>query len=56
MAAWKTVRFLEEALIRMSGTTLSLLFLAQQILLSDALNGWWSEDIMDPRWKEGHCL
>jgi hypothetical protein len=38
----------------MPATTLSLLFLAQQILLPDALDGWWCEDIMDPRRQEGH--
>jgi hypothetical protein len=38
----------------MPATTLSLLFLAQQILLPDALNGWWSENIMDPRRQEWH--
>jgi hypothetical protein len=34
--------------------TLSLLFLAQQVLLPDTLDGWWCEDIMDPRRQEGH--
>ena len=56
MTAWKTVRFLEEALIRMSATTLSLLFLAQQVLLPDALDSGWCEDIVDSRRQEGHGL
>jgi hypothetical protein len=40
VAAWKTIRFLEEARTRMPAMTLLLLFLAQQILLPDALDGW----------------
>ena len=40
----------------MPATTLSLLFLAQQILLPDALDGWWSKDIVDATRKEGHRL
>ena len=56
MAAWKTVYFLEEARTRMPAATLLLLFLTQQVLLPDALDGRWSEDIMDPRRQEGHRL
>jgi hypothetical protein len=56
MAAWKTVCFLKEARTRMPTTTLSLLFLAQQVLLPDTLNGWRCEDIMDSRRQEGHGL
>jgi hypothetical protein len=40
----------------MLATTLSLLFLAQQILLPDALDSWRCEDIVDTRRKEGHGL
>jgi hypothetical protein len=40
----------------MPATTLSLLFLAQQILLPDALDGWRCEDIVDATRKEGHGL
>jgi hypothetical protein len=54
MSAWKIIGFLKKARTRMPATTLSLLFLAQQILLPDAFNGWWSEDIMDPRRQEWH--
>ena len=56
MAAWKTVCFLKEARTRMPTTTLSLLFLAQQVLLPNTLNGWQCEDIMDSRRQEGHRL
>ena len=40
----------------MPATTLLLLFLAQQILLPDVLDGWRREDIVDTRRKEGHRL
>jgi hypothetical protein len=56
MAAWKTVCFLKEARTRVPTTTLSLLFLAQQVLLPDALDSGWCEDIMDSRRQEGHGL
>ena len=40
----------------MSAATLPLLFLAQQVLLPDALDSGWFEDIMNPRRQEGHGL
>ena len=54
MATWKLVSFLEKTQTRMLAATLSLLFLAQQILLPDALNCWWSKDIVSAKRKEWH--
>ena len=56
MAAWKTVCFLKEAQTRIPTTTLSLLFLAQQVLLPNTLNSWRYKDIIDSRRQEGHRL
>jgi len=40
----------------MPAAMLLLLFLAQQILLPSALDGWRCEDIVNARRKEGHGL
>jgi hypothetical protein len=40
----------------MPAATPLLLFLAQQVLLPDALYSQWCEDIMDPKRQEGHGL
>jgi hypothetical protein len=40
----------------MPAAMLLLLFLAQQILLPNALDGWRCEDIVNARRKEGHGL
>ena len=40
----------------MPAATLLLLFLAQQVLLPNALYSQWCKDVIDPKRQEGHRL
>ncbi|PVH99620.1 hypothetical protein DM02DRAFT_429631 [Periconia macrospinosa] len=48
--------FFKKTRTRMPAATLSLVFLPQQILLPDVLDGRGSEDTMNSRRQVGHCL
>jgi hypothetical protein len=56
MTTWETIRLLKEARTSMSGAVLSLLFLPQQILLPDALDCGWRQDVVNAMRQERHYL